>query len=594
MKKLSAISNISLQHYRCRLQLVFPLLTIVCLVSHSTILTAQLSLTWAKSMGGGEYDFGRCVAVDDSGNVYSTGQFYGLADFDPGPGTANLTPPSILSDIYLSKLDAGGNLVWAKRMGSYYDDFGNSVVVDGAGNVYSTGLFSFVVDFDPGPGTANLTAADFGDAYIQKLDASGNFVWAKQFVGTNSSQGSSRGLSIKVDKLGNLYCIGTFGETADFDPGAGTFNLDSNGEWDIFVIKLDTAGDFVWAKSIGGLNYDYGQSIAVDGAGNVYAAGAFLETVDFDPGAGTAFMTADGVVSAFILKLDASGNFVWAKSMVSAVAASCFSIEVDSAGNVYSTGEFSETVDFDPGPEIKNLTSIGSSAIYIQKLDTDGNYVWAKSMGSTEGDSRGYSIELDDAGNAYSTGRFTGTVDFNPGAGVMNLTAMAGNNDVYMQKLDASGNFVWAASIPSKIGERPIGMALDKDNNVYASGYFHDTADFDPSAGIFELTSAGNADIYVLKWRQQSVSSTEAWETNDGIFIYPNPASASFSVRNPREDAGTITLTDMTGKIWLTRALTGKEEALEINPGIPPGFYLLHLVMNNGSIAVEKLVIQSK
>ena len=123
---------------------------------------------WAKSMGGGNPDWGNSVAVDASGNVYTTGFFDGTVDFDPGAGTFNLTS-AVGYDIFISKLDASGNFVWAKSIGGVNDDWGNSIAVDASGNVYTTGWFMNTADFDPGPGTFNLTTVGSEDIFICKL-----------------------------------------------------------------------------------------------------------------------------------------------------------------------------------------------------------------------------------------------------------------------------------------------------------------------------------------------------------------------------------------------------------------------------------------
>ncbi len=190
------------------------------------------ALQWAKSMGGADPDYGLSIALDGSGNVYTTGFFEGTADFDPGAGVFNLTSAGY-RDIYISKLDASGNFVWAKAMGGAFDDLGSSIAIDGSGNVYTTGYFSGTVDFDPGAGVFNLTSAGFEDIFISKLDASGNFVWANAMGGADPDYGSS----IALDGSGNVYTTGFFEGTADFDPGAGVANLTSAGSSDIFVAK---------------------------------------------------------------------------------------------------------------------------------------------------------------------------------------------------------------------------------------------------------------------------------------------------------------------------------------------------------------------
>jgi hypothetical protein len=204
--------------------------------------------------------------------------------------------------------------------------------------------------------------------FVSKLDASGNFVWAKQFGGT----GQSEGQSVAVDSAGNVYTTGYFDGTVDFDPGAGTTALTSAGDMDVFVSKLDASGNYVWAKSFGGSGADYAFSLAMNSAGNVYTTGYFDGTVDFDPGAGTTALTSAGSIDVFVAKLDASGNYVWAKSFGGSGSDYALSLAVSSAGNVYTTGGFSDTVDFDPGAGTTNLTSAGVTDVFVLKLDELG------------------------------------------------------------------------------------------------------------------------------------------------------------------------------------------------------------------------------
>src|SRR5678816_164169 len=142
----------------------------------ATILHAQsANFKWAKQMGGRGADAaGASIAVDADGNVYTTGGFSGTADFDPGPGTYNLTSAGTY-DMFISKLDSSGKFIWAKQMGGNSSSaWGPSITLDAAGNIYSTGTFEGTVDFDPGPGVFTLSAIKA--SFVLKLDADGNFI----------------------------------------------------------------------------------------------------------------------------------------------------------------------------------------------------------------------------------------------------------------------------------------------------------------------------------------------------------------------------------------------------------------------------------
>src|SRR5215208_3586212 len=356
------------------------------------------SLLWAKRIGGVLSESGHDVAVDGDGNVYSIGIFYGTVDFDPGAGAYNLSSAGS-SDVFISKLDANGNFVWAKNVGGTSNDYGNGLVADGTGNIYISGYFSDVADFDPSAGEYDLTSVGSDDIFISKFDGNGSLVWAKSMGGTSNDSGNA----LVVDESGNVYTIGTFWGTVDFDPGAGIYNLSSGGNLDIFISELNNNGQFVWAKKMGGTASDSGADIAIDGAGSVYSTGSFNGTADFDPGASVYNLTSNGYWDFFISKFDNDGNLICVKSMGGEMSDDSYGIAVDTSGNIYTTGGFvSSTIDFDPGTGIYNLTNAGNGDIFINKLNGNGEFIWAKSIG------------IDAYRNVYAIGDFTNTADFDP------------------------------------------------------------------------------------------------------------------------------------------------------------------------------------
>lgn len=462
---------------------------------------------WAKGMGGGGgYVLSRCVAVDPgSGAIYTTGEFSGTIDFDPGSDTFNLTALGG-HNIFISKFSGSGNFIWAKSMGGTDQSAGLSIAIDPArgGDIYTTGFFSGTVDFNPGTGILNISSIGNRDQFISKLDDSGNFVWARTIGGTDSYV---NGNSITVDPInGDIYTTGNFTATVDFDPGSITFNLTSVGASDIFISKLDASGNFIWAKAMGGPLSDDGTSIKADpsGSGDVYTTGYFSGTADFNPDGGTFNLTSNGDADIFITKLDGSGNFIWAKSIGGIENDKCHSIifDTEDTGRIYTTGEFRSTVDFDPGAGIYNLTSVERENCFISKLDADGNFIWAKAM---SGNSAviGYSIAIDHegTGGVYTTGEFAGTIDFDPGPGVYNLSAPAYLSDIFISKLDSSGNLLWAIRIGGNNNDVGYSIALDTIDNtkVYTTGTFSETVDFDPGPDSFDITASGDEDIFISR-----------------------------------------------------------------------------------------------
>ncbi len=387
----------------------------------------------------------------------------------------------------------GPQLEWAKAVGGNLENTGKSIAIDHVGNVYSTGYFQGTADMDPGPGIVNLSAVGNQDLYILKLDPLGNFLWVKQIGSTADDFGNA----IKVDTAGNCYIAGCFSATADFDPGAGVFSMSPPSvSPDIFVLKLDGAGNFIWAKQIGGSGHDIAMAMTMDGAGNIYTVGTFGGASDFDPGPGTYTLTAT-IESGFVSKLDGSGNFVWAKQL--AATSSCYakSTGLDTSGNLYVTGMFSGTLDADPGVGNYPLTAIGGADLFVLKLDTIGNLIWAKEFGGPFHDFV-QSIAIGPVGNTYTTGYFQDTIDVDPGIGIFNLYNVTGY-DIFILKLDSFGNFCWGKSIGGFSENIPNAIALDSACNVYTTGMFQGSSDFDPGIGIHPLMPVANYDQFISK-----------------------------------------------------------------------------------------------
>jgi len=322
---------------------------------------------WSRSFGDAtDEDHGNSIAVDASGNVYTTGNFKGTLDFDPGAATASLTADYI--DVFVSKLDANGNYVWAKKMGGTSYDYGYGITVDASGYVYITGAFRFTnCDYDPGPGVVYLSTYADSEEFIVKLNAAGNLVWAKQ---TNTgAYNYSNGFAIAVDASGNVYTTGSFKGTSDFDPGPGTANLVAGGLNDGFALKLNSNGDFVWIKQMGGCQIeDYGTCIKLDASANVYVVGVFQATADFDPGPATFELQSAGGTDVYVSKLNSAGNFLWAGKFGGGGSDYGSSVAVDGAGNIYTTGYFNPWSDFDPGQGEIDLTTFGGDDVFIDKL----------------------------------------------------------------------------------------------------------------------------------------------------------------------------------------------------------------------------------
>ncbi len=455
---------------------------------------------WAKALGSTADDQGNSVAVDKSGNVYTTGYFSGRLDFDSGSDSFYLASNGGF-DIFILKLDANGDFVWAKTIGGSADDLGNSICLDTAGNIIITGSFQGRVDFNPDTTRKFLNSLGRTDAFVAKFKSNGIFKWAKQLGGKSDDQANSVATAIS----GKIYATGYFSDTVLFNTGMSITRFVARGGTDIFVIKIDTNGTFVWMKAMSGTSNEAGNSITVDKSEIVYTTGYFLGLVDFNPGTATFNLTSFGDADIFVSKLDVNGNYVWAKQLGGKTKDVGNGIIIDASVNVITTGYFTGAADFDPGTAAVNLTSNGNSDIFISKLTTAGVYIWAKQIGST-GTDAGLSIATDANSSIYTSGGFQATTDFDPGSTSYTLTS-AGGDDVFMSKLSSSGTFLWARNIGGGQNDMGYGIFVNTSKNVYTTGNYSLRSDFDPSKDSFNITSNGSLDIFVQKMAICSSSS---------------------------------------------------------------------------------------
>lgn len=383
---------------------------------------------WAKRVGGKGYDEGTAIAIDANQNLYITGLFEDSADFDPSAGEHILFSTENSQDVFVAKYNSLGDFIWARSMGGNSFDIGKSICTDKLGNVFVSGYFVDVADFDPSSSHYYLSSQGNFDAFLLKLSSSGALQWAKGFGGMNYDIA----YSVSVDQQGNVYTTGQFQDTLTYNIIAPN-KLVSKGAEDIFIIKLSTFGNVIWAKSMGSNQSDIGYSIAVDKNSNVYSTGQFQGTVDFNPDLGISNLSALKT-DIYILKFDSLGNYSWVKSFRSTTNSGIgngFDIGLDNLNNVVLTGLFSNTYDFDPDTSTYILNSGGSSGVFVAKLNLLGEFIWAENYGGMGN----VNLDIDKRQNIYLTGSFKDGVDFNPGINTFIL--YAGNDyDAYILKLN--------------------------------------------------------------------------------------------------------------------------------------------------------------
>jgi hypothetical protein len=341
---------------------------------------------WARTWGGadwgtwpGSYNLGQDeawgVGCDSSGNVYVAGHWFSvMCDFDPGPGVDNVINASPGNpDSFVSKFQSDGTWLWTKNWGGPGVDRLEGFYVDPSGNLYSSGSFSYMVDFDPGPGVDNHTAPSFYEnIYLSKLNSSGIFQWARTFMGF----GHSKGTAVGSDNNGNVWCAGYFRNTVDFDPGPSTDNRTATNE-DCFLAMFYQDGSWQWARNWGGSQGDMVWGGTSDTSGNIYLTGFFFSPdADFDPGIGTDTRATTGQADIWLSKFDLAGQYQWARTFGSTGGDGSRAAAAAGTQNVYFTGTFSNTVDFDPGVGVDNHTAPGTNLAdaFLMKYTSEGTY----------------------------------------------------------------------------------------------------------------------------------------------------------------------------------------------------------------------------
>jgi len=408
---------------------------------------------------------------------------------------------------------------WVRYFGNNQSQVVVAAATDAQGNGVVIGRFTGAITLPSPIGT--LTSAGSTDIFVVKYNSMGTVVWAKKF-GDASEQLPS---SVAIDSAGDVLIAGEFLGTVNFGDMPDTALTSNMGTRDIFVAKLSAAtGDRVWSQAFANAYTQEEASVAVDAADNVYVSGTFSSNLTI--GTNVLMPSAGGGLEVFVAKLDKMGQPIWSKAITGLGTQYAYDLAVSPAGDIALAGAFQSAIDFGGG---KTLTSAGDYDLFVAKLDTMGNAVFAIGAGDATLQ-RANAVAIDSAGNLLVTGEFNGSMDLGAGA-----VTSGGAEDVFLAKYSPSGFHMWSKAMGGMSAQRGKDVAVDVFNNVIVTGQFWATTDF----GKGMITSNGAHDVFVAKYNP---TGQAAWTLKFGTGT---------------TESGETVATDGTASVWVAGSYQG-------------------------------------
>ncbi len=445
-------------------------------------------------------DRGRAVAIDDSGNSFVTGSFSN--QITVGGNTLNSFGGT---DIYITKFDVLGNVLWAKQIGGSGNDAGRDITLDSQGNIIVVGYFNGNVDFNPGAGVFELNSYGMGDGFILKLNSSGTFGYAGNVGGVDDD----RVETVAYDPLYDDIAIGGwFQGVADISPNPesdlnfGSSLVYSHGAKDFFISMLDneypnSAFYFGWAR--GGIADDVVQEISFDNNGKLILLGDFSDVANF---AELGVSLNGGGLSGFLAKFDWDGDPSWVKNVILGGTTYGLCVRPDNSiicsGIVYYNGNFEYSNLDQFGNELggQNISLQSNSEDgFVASFDSDGTFLNFKNF-PCDGYDAIYSVTSDASGNVYLAGEF----EIGMTLDAVNISS-SGAGDVYIAKLNYSLDAIWAKSTGGSGFDYPWDIKLFPNDDIgIAANFEGSNVDFDPNSSSYLISSAGGYDGAFSKW----------------------------------------------------------------------------------------------
>ncbi len=527
--------------------------------------------SWAIGLGGEGFDDVDDFIVDDAGNIYLTGDFDNIVDFDPGEGE-KLIDPAGGTDGYILKLDGDQNFVWVRHLDGVErsEQLPASIALDADGGILVSGEFTDQTNFNP-LGSDGVVDAVGRDGYLVKFDNDGTFQWVYHLAGARETEV----LSVSVDKNNDYYITGFYEGIVEF--GDGVVSQSVANDEDIFLQKLSSSGEILWSKFLGSDENERGQYVLAHGD-HLYFTGYYKGQIDFDTDEGEAVINSlDGSSDAFIQKMTLDGDHLWIRSFGGSSIDEGIAIAIDSEENVLLGGDYLSTVYFNEDQSIFFENIIGAG--FLLKLSPMGDLTWVKAVRAPG------ALAIDPQDNIYTVGSFEKPFDFDPSEDELILEGVNGTNG-FLQKFDPDGNHVWVKQLEKIQGSGTTevkSVEIDQVGNIYLGGNFWETMDFDPSSNSFELTSSKWRDGFLVQLETE-ITRVKLPDISYQFKVYPNPVENDlfFTTSDVGLEAQ-IHIIDPLGRQLLSTSMQIEDQnQVSLPRALSRGFYNLSIQTKNG------------
>ncbi len=512
----------------------------------STILASIIALncnaqnfSWVKTVGASSQHYcgTDAVVTDSQNNVFSTGHFAGVTNSAEFPISGDGTP-----DVFVIKRNTNGTIIW-----SYYSETSTSgsvsptdiaiapdgsIVVVGSINTTNTST-----DFNPNVSGGGISTGLGLDCFILKLNPDGSFNWVKKVGGDGFNDMPN---NVQVDANGNIYVVGKFNGIGNYSTSGNSITLTPQGNYDGFILKLDSQGNSIWANSIGGTSSDEVTDLTLKPNGEISTTGYFSGSVDFDPTAGQFTLNSNsGSNDIFVTTYNSNGTFANVLSFGGPDSDYGYSIDSDQNGKIYLTGTYFGNVDFDPSASVLNL-SVSNSAFNLA-LDETNNLVFANSFNTSGGSVIPEEIRVK-GGIVYLCGIFISSADFNPSTTAdFTMSTNSSLRDIYICKLTLEGSFLGAYELNTSgfnASNSVTDMCIDESNSILLSGFLKGTLDVDPGVNTVDIVGGSYYRGYTIKLEDNCVVTSNTISTSTcGSYTAPDgqiyTQSGSYSATIP-------------------------------------------------------------